>query len=157
LRLYQNGLEQVSITGQGDWQQQIITLPAGVQNLQWNFARNYSGPPLERAWVDQVQFVPAPVCPVTLSPGNASHPSSPSTGVVSVAAAACAWNVFNTNAWIAITSGTNGTGNGSVTYVLTTNSTTIVRNGNLRIGNQNFLITQLAGGTPTFTNVTAML
>jgi hypothetical protein len=88
------------------------------------------------------------LCPVTLSPGNASHPSSSSTGAVSVAAASdCAWYVFNTNSWILITSATNGTGNGTVSYVLATNPTTSARSGNIQIADQIFPITQLAGAT----------
>jgi len=37
--------------------------------LEWYFSKNYSGSG-DRAWVDQVQFVPIPACPVTLSPGS---------------------------------------------------------------------------------------
>jgi len=87
-------------------------------------------------------------CPVTLSPGNASHPSSSSTGLVSVAAAsACAWGVYNPKPWVSIVSGSSGTGNGSVTYIVAANSTPYARSADIQIADQIFYVTQAAGST----------
>src|SRR5215213_216538 len=102
----------------------------------------------DRSWVDQVQFTPS--CPVTLLSNTASHPSSVSTGLVSVTAASnCTWNLVNTNTWIALASGMPITGNGTFTYVVTKNSTPNARTGNLRIVDQIFTVTQEGSTNPS--------
>ncbi|HEY0549960.1 MAG TPA: BACON domain-containing carbohydrate-binding protein, partial [Verrucomicrobiae bacterium] len=142
LRFYLGGTEQLRISGNVNWDQQTVILPAGTQALEWHFAKSAVGS-ADRAWVDQVQFVPTGLCPVTLSPGSASHPSSFSTGSVSVAAAPdCAWTVFNTNSWISIAAGANGTGVGNINYILTANPSTSSRIGKLLIADKIFQIAQ---------------
>lgn len=141
-RFYLGGSEQARLTGETDWQQQTTALPAGIQNLEWRFVRIPAGP-AERAWVDQVQFVPIIPCAVTLSTTYSSHWSGSSTGLINVVAAPdCAWNVFNTNSWISILSGTNGTGNGTVTYIVAANPTASSRRGGIQIVDQIFLVDQ---------------
>ena len=107
-RFFLGGSLEASISGVVDWEQRTIYLPPGPQSLEWFFANNgFTG----STWVDQVQFAPITLCPVTLSPANASYPSSDSSGFVSVAAAAdCTWNVYNTNSWVTVFSGSDGSG-----------------------------------------------
>jgi hypothetical protein len=151
LRFQMNGSEQARISGEVDWQQHNVTLPAGDQTIQWSYTKDPSlAMGQDSAWVDQVQFIPTPPCPVTLSPGSASYPFSSSTGMISVAAASdCTWHVFNTNTWISTVPGTNGTGNGSVTYVVAANPKISIRSGNIRIADQLFLITQSGTNPPS--------
>jgi hypothetical protein len=148
LRLFVNGAEQFRITGEVDWEQRTMNLPAGIQNLEWYFERKADGS-TEQAWVDEVQFTLVPTCPVTLSPASASHSFNSSTGLINVAAASnCVWSVFNTNAWINIAAASNGTGNGFVRYILTANPAPAARGGFLRIGGQPFFLTQAGVSSP---------
>src|ERR1041384_5400361 len=67
------------------------------------------------------------------------------------ASGGCAWYVINTNSWITIVSGTNGTGNGTVTYTVAANASASARSGNIRIGDQIFLATQSGNTDPSCT------
>ena len=82
-------------------------------------------------------------CGFTLTPTNGIHGASAVTAQVSVAtSAACAWSVVNTNGWITILAGTNGTGNGTVTYALTANPDEDPRTGEFSIGGVEFSVAQ---------------
>ncbi len=147
---YVTFVEQAFSSGEVDWEQRTISIPVGTHRLSWYFEQGSAGA-ADRGWLDQVQFVPLPLCPVTLSPGAASYLPGSSTGSISVAAAPdCAWNVFSSNSWISILSAPNGTGNGSVTYAVAANSTAAGRTGLVQIANQVFLVTQ-AGDLSTCT------
>src|SRR6185436_17613387 len=81
-------------------------------------------------------------CTYVLSPPNISYGAAPGGGSVSVTASnECSWNVINTNSWIQITSPTNGFGNGTVTYNVTTNGGSF-RIGNIYIGDVPFRVLQ---------------
>src|ERR1700704_1380711 len=67
-------------------------------------------------------------CAFTISPSNATHNSGTSTGLVSVTTSAgCGWHVVNTNGWLHIMSGSNGTGSGIVRYFVSANATACTR------------------------------
>ncbi len=87
----------------------------------------------------------AQTCTYSLSPTNRVHGYGATTNTVSVASSAtnCTWTVLNTNSWVTILSGTNGTGNGSVTYAVTANPSTTDRTGGILIADQLFKLTQL--------------
>ena len=87
----------------------------------------------------------AVVCSYALTPAGRSHTSVSATGTIAMAASApCPWSVSNTNSWITIQSGSNGPGNGTVTYVLEANPISLDRIGTLLVGGQSFVITQQA-------------
>ena len=87
----------------------------------------------------------AVICSYALTPVGRSHTSVSATGTIAVSASApCPWAVGNTNSWITIQSGSNGLGNGTVTYVLEANPISLDRIGTLLIGGQSFVITQQA-------------
>ena len=54
----------------------------------------------------------------------------------------CAWNVINTNGWISLLSGSNGVGNGTVSYGVSPNPATSARVGYFLIADQSFAVTQ---------------
>jgi hypothetical protein len=83
-------------------------------------------------------------CSYSLSPGSQQFTASGGTETVSVTAAAgCDWTaVSNDPAWITILSGDSGSGSGTVTYAVSSNTGTNVRTGALTIAGQNFAITQ---------------
>ncbi len=70
LRFYLDGSSTVTISGEVDWQQQILALTAGSHELEWRYYKNSSVTAgQDRGWVDQVQFLP-------LVPTIAQQPAS---------------------------------------------------------------------------------
>src|SRR3989442_8040387 len=58
-------------------------------------------------------------CTYSISPTNRVHGYGATNNSVSLSTASvCAWTVVNTNSWITILSGANGTGAGSVVYAV---------------------------------------
>ena len=77
--------------------------------------------------------------------------SSAATGSVTVTAATgCTWISASNAAWITITSGATGSGNGTVNYTVAANTATTSRTGTMTIAGRTFTITQ-AGAPCTFT------
>ena len=147
LSLFINGADQgVRISGETDWEQRTVTVPAGTQTLIWYYA-HFGGPGTHLGWVDQVQYVPTVTtgnCTYAISPASRTHTSASATGTVSVTTqTGCAWNVFNPNGWITIVSGISNAGNGTVIYSVAANNSALTRSGNIHIDSQNFLVTQL--------------
>src|SRR4029453_6556806 len=86
---------------------------------------------------------PAPQCRYQLSPITTSISGAGGSGAVTVTADAnCTWTATTSVPWISIVGGTNGTGNGSVSFTVQPNSGP-ARNGILNIGGQRFTVTQL--------------
>jgi hypothetical protein len=83
-------------------------------------------------------------CSYSISPTSASYTSGASTGSAGVTAGAgCGWTAVSNAAWITITSGASGTGNGTVNYSVASNSGA-ARNGTMTIAGQTFTVTQAA-------------
>ncbi|MGH9846769.1 MAG: BACON domain-containing protein, partial [Blastocatellia bacterium] len=87
-------------------------------------------------------------CNYSISPTSQSFNASGGAGSVNVATTTgCAWTAAVNNApWITITSGSSGTGNGTVNYSVAANTTTSSRTGTITITGQTFTVNQ-AGGT----------
>jgi len=96
-------------------------------------------------------------CTFALSSASTSAPAAGASGSFDVRAGdGCAW-AANTNAsWLAVTSGTSGSGNGTVRYTVAANSGP-QRTGTITAGGQTFTVTQGAGCSysisPTTQNV----
>jgi subtilisin family serine protease len=91
----------------------------------------------------------APACSYSISPTSASYTSAGGTGSVSVTAgASCAWTAVSNDAWITITSGASGSGNGTVNYSVAAN-TGAARNGTMTIAGLTFTVTQSSATTDT--------
>ena len=96
------------------------------------------------------QFAFTNPCASTISPTGTSVGSSAGTGTVAVTnGSGCAWTAVSTAAWVSITSGASGSGNGTVNYLVAANTTPTVRTGTLTIAGQTFSISQAAGCTFT--------
>ena len=92
-------------------------------------------------------------CSYAITPTSASAPTSGATGSVAVATpGGCAWTATSNAAWLTITSGASGNGNGTVAYTAGAN-TTAQRTGTLTIAGQTFTVTQ-AAATQSSPNVT---
>jgi hypothetical protein len=85
----------------------------------------------------------AATCTYTISPTNQSFSSYGDTDSISVTTqSGCSWTATKSLDWVSITSGSSGTGSGTVTYSVSANSTGQPRKGTITIGNQNFTIRQ---------------
>jgi uncharacterized repeat protein (TIGR02543 family) len=87
-------------------------------------------------------------CSFTISPQSASHPASGGTGSVNVTASdsACSWTATNNASWITITSGSSGTGSGTVEYSVAENTGT-AHSGTMTIAGNTFTVIQESGCT----------
>ncbi len=57
LKLMVDGVEQIKISGEVDWQQIIYDVPSGTHEVQWRYSKNSSlADGLDRGWVDQIYF-----------------------------------------------------------------------------------------------------
>jgi hypothetical protein len=86
-------------------------------------------------------------CVYALSVTSTNVPATGGTGSVSVTSGAgCTWTAVSNVPWITITSGSNGSGNGTVSFSVAANSGAS-RSGTLTIAGQTFTLTQ--AGTTT--------
>ena len=83
------------------------------------------------------------VCAYSISPTNRVHGFAAATNSVSVTTSnGCAWTVANNNSWITITSGTNGAGDGSLTYTILANPSRLERTGLVMIADKVLTLVQ---------------
>jgi C1A family cysteine protease len=79
----------------------------------------------------------------SISPSSRSLGSSSGSGSISVTCGeSCSWTAVSNNAWITITAGTSGTGNGTVSYSVSQNTGTKQRTGTITVAGRTFTITQ---------------
>jgi len=99
-------------------------------------------------------------CISSLSPTSQSAAASATPGTLSVTSpSGCTWSASSNVAWIMITSGSNGSGNGTVAYAVAANPSSSSRIGTLTIAGETFTITQAAlvavPGAPTAVSANA--
>ncbi|MGH9848676.1 MAG: BACON domain-containing protein, partial [Blastocatellia bacterium] len=84
-------------------------------------------------------------CVFTTSPTSQSVVAAGGTGSVSITTTAgCAWIATSNAAWITITAGASGSGNGTTQFSVATN-TGLQRTGTITIADQTFTVTQASG------------
>jgi len=84
-------------------------------------------------------------CSYSLGTTSASFSSSAGNGSISVlSGSGCAWTATSQAAWITITSGSSGTGNGTVNYTVAAN-TGGARQGTITVQGNTFTVNQAAG------------
>jgi hypothetical protein len=82
-------------------------------------------------------------CSYSINPSSQSFTSSGGSDAVSVTAhSGCGWGAYSNVYWITVTSGSNGSGDGTVYYSVATNMSPSSRIGTLNIGGQIFTVTQ---------------
>jgi hypothetical protein len=88
-------------------------------------------------------------CSYSLSSGSTSFPASGGSGTVNVSAGAgCGWTATSNGAWLTVTSGASGTGNGTVGFTAAS-TTGPQRTGVITIGGETFRVMQAEGCTFT--------
>ncbi|MGE0085977.1 MAG: C1 family peptidase [Desulfococcaceae bacterium] len=82
-------------------------------------------------------------CTYNISPSRQSFTESGGTGSITVTnSSGCSWNAVSNASWITVTSGSTGSGNGTVIYSVASNSDTTPRTGTLTVAEQTFFILQ---------------
>ena len=87
---------------------------------------------------------PDPVCTFTISPAALEISRDGGAGAVNVTASAssCTWTASSNVSWVTIGEGANGTGPGTVKYVVAANPSTDARTGTLTIAGSTHTITE---------------
>ncbi len=86
-------------------------------------------------------------CTYSINPTNQSFNANGGTGSVAVTATdGCGWTAVSSAPWITITSGSSGTGNGTVNYTVAPNTTGNARTGTMTIAGQTFTVNQSIAG-----------
>jgi hypothetical protein len=92
-----------------------------------------------------------PVCTYAIAPTSQAFAAGGGTANVGVTAPAnCAWTAASNAAWIRLTSGSTGTGNGTVGYAVDPNSTSTQRNGTMTIAGLTFSVSQSGAQTCSY-------
>ena len=82
-------------------------------------------------------------CTYSLSSGSASFDSGGGSGSIDLTSpTGCSWTASSSESWITISSGTSGSGDGSVSFVVAANTTIQSRAGVVTVGGQVLTITQ---------------
>ena len=90
-------------------------------------------------------------CTYSIDPTSADFSASGGTGSVDVTTqSGCAWTATSNDSWIHITSGSSGTGSGTVNYSVDEN-TGSARTGTMTIAGQTFTVNQAGSGGCTYT------
>jgi alpha-tubulin suppressor-like RCC1 family protein len=96
--------------------------------------------------------VPPVGCTYTISPTNAAFsPNGGNSSFSVTAGVGCNWTATNAAAWCTITSGSNGTGNGTVNYSVAANNSTNARADTIAVAGQSFAVNQAAMMPPSIT------
>ncbi|MCM3871060.1 MAG: M36 family metallopeptidase [Pyrinomonadaceae bacterium] len=86
-------------------------------------------------------------CTFSINPTSAPFAAAGGTGSVTVTAGTgCSWTAVSNNAFITITSGSSGSGNGTVNYSVAGNTATTSRTGTMTIAGLIFTVTQAGTG-----------
>lgn len=93
---------------------------------------------------------PPPTCTNTISPTSQSFGATGGTGSVSVTTSSgCNWTATSNASWLTITSGSSGSGNGTVAYTVAGNTSNSQRTGTMTIAGKIFTVTQAGTTLPT--------
>lgn len=87
---------------------------------------------------------PPVTCTYAIEPAGAAFEDDGGTGSFAVTAPdGCAWTASGAEPWIQITSGTTGSGNGTVAFTVAENNGSSGRSGAITVADRSFTITQL--------------
>lgn len=92
-------------------------------------------------------------CSYSISPSTYSYEDEGGTGTVTVDASnnSCNREASSNDTWISITSGTSGTGDGTVGYSVSSNTSSSDRTGTMTIAGETFTVSQDGADTPRIT------
>jgi hypothetical protein len=83
------------------------------------------------------------LCGFSLTSTHASYPVSGGSGQISVpASSTCSWTAASDATWLTVTSGSSGTGTGTVGYSVAANTGSDLRSATITVGGQTFVVTE---------------
>jgi hypothetical protein len=127
----------------------ITDLPNGATYYFAATAYDNSNPPIESTYSDEVN---KNMCTYSISPTNASFGASGGTGSVSVTTqTGCNWTALSGASWLTITSGSSGTGNGTIYYSIAANINPDSQTASSTFAGKVFTVTQSGAATYTIT------
>ena len=89
-------------------------------------------------------------CSYNINPTSQSFTANGGNGSISVqSAAGCQWSASSNRSWLRITSGSSGSGSGTVFYTVDQNTTTSQRSGTISIAGNSMTVTQSGGSGST--------
>jgi len=104
-------------------------------------SRSYSN--VNHSYEEQNFFAASGSCSYLIAPTSQSFPATGGLGSVSVTAGSgCSWSALSQASWITITSGSSGSGNGSVNFQVSSQTETGRRLGHMIIAGHNFEVFQ---------------
>jgi len=96
----------------------------------------------ESGYSKQVSATPVP-CSYSINPTGQSFTSTGGSGSISVTAVSgCNWNATSNVSWVTITSGSSGSGNGTVNYLVAENTGASCQYGTITVAGNTFIVTQ---------------
>jgi len=82
-------------------------------------------------------------CTFSISPASQNFSSSGGTGSISVSTqSGCSWTAVESLSWVSITSGSSGSGNGTVQFSVSANTGSNSRSGTISVAGKSFVISQ---------------
>ena len=97
------------------------------------------------------KIVSSAPCTFGIAPTSQNFGAGAGTGSVAITAGTgCGWTAVANAAWIRVTSGASGSGNGSVGYSVDANQTAQARSGTITIAGQTFTVNQAATAACSF-------
>ena len=126
------------------------TVTGLTDGLTYYFAATaYNTSNLESAYSGEVS---QGSCTYSISPPTQGFTASAGTGTVSVSTqSTCPWTAVSGASWMTITSGSNGTGNGTVFYSMSANTSPTSRTASSTMAGKIFTATQAGTSGSTFT------
>ena len=126
------------------------TVTGLTDGLTYYFAATaYNTANLESATSGEVS---TSTCTYSISPPSQSFTAAAGTGTVSVTTqSTCPWTAASGASWMTITSGSNGTGNGTVRYSISANTSPSSRTASSTMAGKIFTATQAGTSGSTFT------
>jgi len=109
----------------------------------------YDTSDLESTYSNQVS---ASACTYSISPQSENFTASGGTGSVTVSTqSGCSWTASSGVSWMTITSGNSGTGNGTVSYSISSNTNSSPRTASSTIARNTLTVTQEGSSSTTYT------
>ena len=126
----------------------LSNLPDG--KTYYMAATAYDREGYESDFSNEVVFNAPPPCTYSVSPVSQSFgPEGGSSTVNVTATSGCNWTAVSNASWLVITSNSSITGNGTVNYSASSNSSASMRTGTLTVAGQSVTVTQ--SGVPQYT------
>lgn len=107
----------------------------------------------ESAYSREISYTPpAAACTYSISPASQSFVSAGGKGSVTVSApSACTWSASSGASWVTITSGSGGTGPGTVGYSVAANTSPSSRSATMTVAGSTFTVSQQGAAASTVT------